>query len=72
MLPAKEAWRISGEGLFTEVPRIEILGTSPLKDSPRIHLSRILGRVATPCNVLATAKILRMGDAPSTACLLGC
>src|SRR5215203_92991 len=44
MLPAQEAWRISGESLFTGVRGRGILRTSPLRSSQKLYPGSCIDR----------------------------
>src|SRR5919107_6449373 len=67
MLPAEEAWRISGEGLFTGVPRRVILRTSQARSSRKF----IRGRVES-ANAHLAALSTRPGDRGTRLLVAAC
>src|SRR5215212_8426074 len=68
MLPAQEAWRISGEGLFTEVRGKRILRTSPLRHSTKFsnhaEPGRRQGFFGAPAFILSLAALFSMYPIP--------
>src|SRR5215204_418937 len=63
MLPAQEAWRISSEALFTQVPRRVILRSSAKRRSEKF---------ATRKQPQATAKIRCLGDVSYLTIMVRC